>query len=411
MAKTFYSPTEYGEGSCSENEYRNMWAKMAQLGTRHAVKLLENPWEGDNDDRIFSPGGLTVAELNGMIDDFFHCYCDYWTGPGDVFPLIQSKINQYEETEPDDWGLEIADLGRLGMQSAKTCKSNNCRSMFDSVFAMVEKLSGTSLTQGITFNGAPACDAAGVNAKKCWGGVCWPIDQESSTGECEVCYAPTEPSSTLYPMAHMDDHADRIMFWSSCSMSTDCPPAEVSSYQFKFTLSASTSEEAFTATKQEELKKRIAGLLNQDSGLVAGPAGAVSADDVTLIITGSGSGLEVEVLINAYSETVKTKATTTLEALTENPSTASSKLGTTLLTITGASAVSVVNVAFAPPSPPPGGTDDGKLSDAALAGIIVGTLVGLCCCFLGYALAFFFYQKTQKQKVKNSTEKGSVAPS
>merc|ERR1719271_1582004 len=47
MAKTYYSPTEYGEGSCSENEYRNMWAKMAQLGTRHAVKLLEHLWEGE----------------------------------------------------------------------------------------------------------------------------------------------------------------------------------------------------------------------------------------------------------------------------------------------------------------------------------------------------------------------------
>merc|ERR1719262_195478 len=157
MATTYYSPTEYGKGSCSENEYRNMWAKMAQLGTRHAVKLLENLWEGETvwehsrewkenvrkdynstcmlickyyyydpstdswidqsstydwtkcmdlgceedtwvgdweymsyqyqeeDWRIFSPGGITVAELNSMINDFFHCYCDYWTGPGDVF--------------------------------------------------------------------------------------------------------------------------------------------------------------------------------------------------------------------------------------------------------------------------------------------------------------------------------------
>ena len=108
-----------------------------------------------------------------------------------------------------------------------------------------------------------------------------------------MCYAPTEPSSTLYPMAHMEDLADRIMFWSSCSMSTDCPPAEVSSYQLKFTLTASTSLEAFNTAKQEAFKTRIAGLLNQDSGLEA----AVSADDVTLIIAGSGSGVEVEMQV------------------------------------------------------------------------------------------------------------------
>jgi hypothetical protein len=334
-----------------------------------------------------------------MIDDFFHCYCDYWTGPGDVFPLIESKINQYEANEPDDWGLELADAGRLGMQSAKTCKSNSCRSMFDSVFAMVEKLSGTSLAQGITYNSAPACDAA--HAQKCWGGECWPIDREPGTSECKVCYAPTEPSSTLYPMAHMDDLADRIMFWASCSMSTDCPAADVSSYQFKFTVSASTSEGAFNAAKQEDFKERIADMLNRDAGLVA----AVSANDVTLTITGSGSSLEVEVRINVYSETVKTSAQTTLGAL-ENPSTASSKLGSTL-TITGVSKATMETIAFAPPSPPPAGTDE-KLSDAALAGIIVGAIVGLCGCFLGGALAFFFYQKLQQQKMKNSSAaKGS----
>ena len=402
MATTYYSPTEYGEGSCSENEYRNMFAKMVQLGTRHAVKLLENSWEGEDDEddwRLVSPGGITVAELNSMIDDFFHCYCDYWTGPGDVFPLIESKINQYEANEPDDWGLELADAGRLGMQSAKTCKSNSCRSMFDSVFAMVEKLSGTSLAQGITYNSAPACDAA--HAQKCWGGECWPIDREPGTSECKVCYAPTEPSSTLYPMAHMDDLADRIMFWASCSMSTDCPAADVSSYQFKFTVSASTSEGAFNAAKQEDFKERIADMLNRDAGLVA----AVSANDVTLTITGSGSSLEVEVRINVYSETVKTSAQTTLGAL-ENPSTASSKLGSTL-TITGVSKATMETIAFAPPSPPPAGTDE-KLSDAALAGIIVGAIVGLCGCFLGGALAFFFYQKLQQQKMKNSSAaKGS----
>ena len=410
MATTFYSPTEYGEGSCSENEYRNMWAKMAQLGTRHAVKLLEYQWDDDNDSRIFSPGSLTVEELNGMFDDFFHCYCDYWTGPGDVFPLVKSKMKQYkldedEDYEPDDgWGVEIANAGRLGMQSAKTCHSNNCRRLFDSVFAMVDKLSGTSLTQGITHNGAPACAAA--HAEKCWGGNCWPIDREprelpaADALECNVCYAPSEPSSTLYPMKHMDDHADRIIFWSSCSMSTDCPPAEVSSYQLKFTLTTSTSLEDFDTAKQEAFKTRVASLLNQESGLEApGGTGAVSANDVTLIISGS----EVEVVINVYSETVKTRAITTLDALAKNPSTASSKLGTALLTIIDVGAVSVVNVGFAPPSPPPAGDTD-ELSDAALAGIIVGTLVGLCCCFLGCALAFLFYQKLQKQKGSEPTK-------
>ena len=65
--------------------------------------------------------------------------------------------------------------------------------------------------------------------------------------------------------------------------------------------------------------------------------------------------------------------------------------------------MSVVNVGFAPPSPPPAGDTD-ELSDAALAGIIVGTLVGLCCCFLGCALAFLFYQKLQKQKGSEPTK-------
>ena len=84
MLTTYYSPTEYGAGSCSKHEFRNMWAKMAQLGTRYAVKLLENRWEGDYDYyrrdyeyyRIFQPAalaGIIVGTLVGLCCCFLGC--------------------------------------------------------------------------------------------------------------------------------------------------------------------------------------------------------------------------------------------------------------------------------------------------------------------------------------------------
>ena len=84
MLKTYYSLTEYGEGSCSDHELRNMWTKMAQLGTRYAVKLLENRWEGDYDYyrrdyeyyRIFQPAalaGIIVGTLVGLCCCFLGC--------------------------------------------------------------------------------------------------------------------------------------------------------------------------------------------------------------------------------------------------------------------------------------------------------------------------------------------------
>ena len=419
MLKVMFAPTKYGEGDCSENEFRNMWAKMMQLGTKHAVKLLENTWEGEwvdgykeEDWLMVTPGAMTAAELNSMISDAMHCFCDYWTGPGDVFPLIESKITQYKANEPEDWGEEFAEAGQLAMRSAKSCKSMSCRGLFDSLFALVEQLSGVSLARGITFNNQPACNA--VHADKCWRGECWPINQEGYyPSQCAMCYTPTEPSSTLYPMAHMDDFADRIMFWSTCSMSTDCPPVGVSSYQVTTTFALSIAAADFGADAQADFKKNIVEMLAPQG---SDNEGFIAVSDITLTITESGNGrrltgngIEVQVTVDVYSESAKTIFTGALESLT--PSSATSKLG---VTVTGVGVVSITSVAFSPPAPPPsGGEDDGEddgMSAGVLAGIVVGAVGGLCCCGLVGFLAFFLYKKQEFKMTTSTTTKSSTTP-
>jgi hypothetical protein len=434
MLKVMYAPTEYGEGDCSENEFRNMWAKMIQLGTKHAVKLLENTWEGEwvegyewratsgtyewyqykeEDLLMVTPGAMTAPELNSMISDAMHCFCDYWTGPGNVFPLIESKVTQYKANEPEDWGEEFAEAGQLAMGATKSCKSMSCRGLFDSLFALVEQLSGVSLTQGIIFNEQPACNA--VHADKCWRGECWPMNQEGNhPSQCDMCYKPTEPSSTLYPMAHMDDFADRIMFWSTCSMSTDCPPVGVSSYQVTttFTLSGIAAAD-FDDVAQADFKKKFVQMLAPQG---SEHEGSISPSDVTLTIKESGNGrrlagngIEVQATVDVYSESAKTSFTGALESL--SASDATSKLG---VTVTGIGEVAVTNVAFSPPSPPPssgenGGEDDG-LSAGELAGIVVGAVGGLCCCGLVCFLAFFLHKKQEAKKTALMTKKSSTTP-
>jgi hypothetical protein len=362
---------------------------------------------------MVTPGAMTASELNSMISDAMHCFCDYWTGPGNVFPLIESKVTQYKANEPEDWGEEFAEAGQLAMGATKSCKSMSCRGLFDSLFALVEQLSGVSLTQGIIFNEQPACNA--VHADKCWRGECWPMNQEGNhPSQCDMCYKPTEPSSTLYPMAHMDDFADRIMFWSTCSMSTDCPPVGVSSYQVTttFTLSGIAAAD-FDDVAQADFKKKFVEMLAPQG---SEHEGSISVSDVTLTITESGNGrrlagngIEVQATVDVYSESAKTSFTGALESL--SASDATSKLG---VTVTGIGEVTVTNVAFSPPAPPPssgenGGEDDG-LSAGELAGIVVGAVGGLCCCGLVCFLAFFLHKKQEAKKTALMTKKSSTTP-
>jgi hypothetical protein len=362
---------------------------------------------------MVTPGAMTAPELNSMISDAMHCFCDYWTGPGNVFPLIESKVTQYKANEPEDWGEEFAEAGQLAMGATKSCKSMSCRGLFDSLFALVEQLSGVSLKQGITFNEQPACNA--VHADKCWRGECWPMNQEGNhPSQCDMCYKPTEPSSTLYPMAHMDDFADRIMFWSTCSMSTDCPPVGVSSYQVTttFTLSGIAAAD-FDDVAQADFKKKFVEMLAPQG---SEHEGSISPSDVTLTIKESGNGrrlagngIEVQATVDVYSESAKTSFTGALESL--SASDATSKLG---VTVTGIGEVAVTNVTFSPPSPPPssgenGGEDDG-LSAGELAGIVVGAVGGLCCCGLVCFLAFFLHKKQEAKKTALMTKKSSTTP-
>jgi hypothetical protein len=373
---------------------------------------------------IVTPGGMTAPELDSMVYDAMHCFCDYWTGPGDVFPLVESKVAQYKANEPDDWGEEFAEAGQLAMRSAKTCSSMQCRGLFDSLFALVEKLSGVSLTQGgITYNNEPACNA--VHADKCWRGECWPVNQESNyPGQCAMCYAPTESSSQLYPMAWLDDFADRIMFWSTCSMSTDCPPANVESYQVTATFTVAIAAADFGEAKQEAFKQKFVEMLAPPGSDLEG---SIAASDVTLTITeqrrrraSEGNGINVQAAVSVYSESVKTTATGKLEEIASDPSSATSMLG---VPVTEVGEVVAASVAFSPPSPPTppshsqppppgGGKDDGEddgLSAAALAGIVVGVVGGLCCCGLVCFLAFFLHKKKQEVgKTKASTMKNVV---
>lgn len=373
---------------------------------------------------IVTPGGMTAPELDSMVYDAMHCFCDYWTGPGDVFPLVESKVAQYKANEPDDWGEAFAEAGQLAMRSAKTCSSMQCRGLFDSLFALVEKLSGVSLTQGgITYNNEPACNA--VNADKCWRGECWPVNQESNyPGQCAMCYAPTESSSQLYPMAWVDDFADRIMFWSTCSMSTDCPPANVESYQVTATFTVAMAAADFGEDKQEAFKQKFVEMLAPPGSDLEG---SIAASDVTLTITeqrrrraSEGNGINVQAAVSVYSESVKTTATGKLEEIASDPSSATSMLG---VPVTEVGEVVAASVAFSPPSPPtppshsqpppPGGgkddSEDDGLSAGALAGIVVGVVGGLCCCGLVCFLAVFLHKKKQEVgKTKASTMKNVV---
>ena len=391
-----------------------------------AADCEKNEWSGgyrwvpyqtkEEDWLIVTPGGMTAPELDSMVYDAMHCFCDYWTGPGDVFPLVESKVAQYKANEPDDWGEEFAEAGQLAMRSAKTCSSMQCRGLFDSLFALVEKLSGVSLTQGgITYNNEPACNA--VNADKCWRGECWPVNQESNyPGQCAMCYAPTESSSQLYPMAWVDDFADRIMFWSTCSMSTDCPPANVESYQVTATFTVAIAAADFGEDKQEAFKQKFVEMLAPPGSDLEG---SIAASDVTLTITeqrrrraSEGNSINVQATVSVYSESVKTAVTGKLDEIASDPSSAARMLG---VPVTEVGEVDVTSVAFSPPSPPtppPGGgkddSEDDGLSAGALAGIVVGVVGGLCCCGLVCFLAVFLYKKQEAGKTASMMKQSST---
>jgi len=189
-------------------------------------------------------------------------------------------------------------------------------------------------------------------------------------------------------------------------------PADVESYQVTMTFTLSIAAADFGDKAQADFKQKFVEMLVPPG---SANAGAISASDVTLIITETnvrrrrlGNGIEVQATVDVYSESVKTMVTGVLASIT--PAAAALKLG---VPVTEMGEVAIINVAFsppAPPTPPPGGGDgeDDGLPAGVLAGIVVGVLVGCCCCAgLGF-LAFFLYKKQEAGKTASTAKQSST---
>jgi hypothetical protein len=198
-------------------------------------------------------------------------------------------------------------------------------------------------------------------------------------------------------------------------MSTDCPPANVESYQVTATFTVAMAAADFGEDKQEDFKQKFVEMLAPPGSDLHG---SINASDVTLTITeqrrrraSEGNSINVQATVSVYSESVKTAVTGKLEEIASDPSSAARMLG---VPVTEVGEVDVTSVAFSPPSPPtppPGGgkddSEDDGLSAGALAGIVVGVVGGLCCCGLCF-LAVFLYKKQEAGKTASMMKQSST---
>lgn len=352
---------------------------------------------------VMTPGILTATELDSMIADFWHCFCDYWTGPGDVFPVVEAKITEYDANPPDDWGRAVADTMKKGMRAAKTCSSLRCRDFFTAGFNLVDEMSGAS-SAGITYQGESACTLQ--HATSCWGGSCWPLNMASNPpASCAACYAPTDPvSSSRYPMAHFSDEVDRSVYFATCAWASDCPADDVQTYVTTQTLSVGTTETAFNDAAQEAFKQGYADLIS------ANDMGAVSADDVVITSVSTDNGqLQVTVEVSTYSVSVSATAETVMNNVASG--TAGSSIGG--VSVSSATAPEQTTVAFSPPPPPmapwaaPGTGDDDDSSTGMLIGIIAGAAGGSLC--VGVLVGVFVMLLLKRKKKSAQGVEGDKA--
>jgi len=378
------------------------------------VRVLETPFDGF---QVASPGLFTKAIIDELATAAFGCACHYFRTDTEVLPLVTSKLQQWANpgsvicpgmvssnycdcssdcTNNPSWCAcsdaqaccagsspstedDILSTLREVVSVSSACGSTGCRSLFTQIHTLVSRMSDPSMT-GVTISGAAACSAAN-------GATCFGTKQSFSSASfsgSSTCAATPLTGTLPKPMNGVDAYTNQILFWSTCWMSTDCPPDGVSEYEVTVEVVIQETVQSFDATKQQAFKQNFITMVG----------GGVSVEDITLTIS-SGS-LIVSVAIKTASSTVKEAVSTTIAS--SSTTAMSSALGVAVIS---AQPAVVATVTYSPPPPPPGagsgggggGGGGGGDSTGAIIGGIVGGIV-----VIGIIVGVVMYMKKNKNK-------------
>ena len=178
--------TQYGEvQSCEQGSSVDFGSRPGCSSGGYRCCQSEDPAV-----QLVTPGALTKAELDNIFTNMWPCVCHYFRTDSNVLELAISKINQWEANAPSDIIVALFDTFKQGMRASTFCGSGSCRDLFESVFALVDKWSVSTMSStGVTYNGASAC-ADSAARDHCFGTrTCWLDDSCWDGASNDVCKA------------------------------------------------------------------------------------------------------------------------------------------------------------------------------------------------------------------------------
>jgi len=352
-------------------------ASSFSLFSRMLVRALTTNWEGTTP---VSSGMLSAQELNTLVGDFSGCACHYFRTDTDVLPFIKSRIDQYSQTSPPDWGDAIVTTARQAIRTSTGCGSDSCRSAFTNLHGLISKMSNYQMT--------PLNQCSAASGSTCFGAKST-FAGNPFTGQCAAVPVKSSANALAYPFQHInDDVFVQFIYWSTCWMSTDCPPPGVALFEVQQELTIDETVESFNEAKQATFKSNYKTMIDP------GGHNGITLNDISLDI--NAGSLVVTVSVRTASASTQQAIVT---IVSQTPAQLTQQLG---LPVTQAQAPTVQQVIIAPPPPPPSPESESKKKkDGMSVGVIVAIAVGAVVVVILIAVALVCYFKGKADAAGN----------
>jgi len=347
-----------------------------------AHRAMTASYDGDV---FISPNVFSRAEIDGLVSALFGCSCHYFTYDTRMIPFIKDRITHYQSLPNLGAGLgdAIVDTARQAIRVSNFCGSADCKGTFDKLFAIIDKLSKYPAASAVG-----ACTAA--SGASCFGEKQTFSESSYLLGSATCRSTPVRGAGGLlpYPMGpstQVNDYSAQLIYWSTCWMSTDCPPDDVSMFEVTQDFTIAETTESFTPQKQNAFKQ---GFIN----MLGVPGSGITVDDVELRI--SAGSIVVTAILRTASVSVKNQATTTMQNI--SPSAASNALGVSVSAITPPT---TQQITYSPPPAPPSASDK-KDDDNNIIIIAVAAGGGVALLIVVLIACLCYYKGKSDQAVK-----------